>query len=387
VFSVARRNNGEGTIRYDRERKRWEARITTEIIDGRQVRKKLTAKSKDELLEHLKQARKAVDEGLPAPDRRETVAKFLDGWLEHLAHTDRSSATVVNYTNVVNYYVTPKLGRVKLTELAPRHVEKMQRDILADGKSARTARLSRSVLRAALRHAERHGLVSRNAAALAEPVKAEHHEKETMTAAQVTKLFAAAAGGRDECALVLLVTLGLRRSELLGLQWSDVNAKAGTVRISRALKRTPAGLEVSETKTGGSERTLQLVPLAVKALKSHKARQAEQRIKAGEHWTDGNWIFTHAWGGPIDPDNFRHRFVALCDKAGIGHWSPHAARHTAGSLMFEHGADLKVVSQALGHSSIRVTADVYAHLLPERSGEAAAAMARALAPKRRVAKA
>jgi integrase len=382
---VARRNNGEGTIRYDRERKRWEARITTEIIDGKQRRKKLTAKNKDDLLDQLKQARAAVDSGLPAPDRRETVGKFLDGWLEHLAHTDRSSATVVNYTNVINYYVTPKIGRVKLTELAPRHVEKMQRDILADGKSARTARLSRSVLRAALRHAERHGLVGRNAAALAEPVKAEHSEKKTMTVAQVNKLFAAAAGGREEAAVVLLVTLGLRRSELLALKWSDVNAKAGTVRISRALKRTPDGLEVSATKTYRSERTVQLPTIAVKALRAQRARQAEQRLAAGDHWTDGDWIFTSGWGTPIDPDNFRHRFVAVCEKAGIGHWSPHGGRHTAGSLMFENGADLKVVAEALGHSSIRVTADIYAHLLPERSGEAAAAMNRALRPARRAA--
>jgi integrase len=89
-------------------------------------------------------------------------------------------------------------------------------------------------------------------------------------------------------------------------------------------------------------------------------------------------VFTNGWGGPLDPDNFRNRFVEHCENAGIGRWSPHAARHTAGSLMFEHGADLKIVSEALGHSSIRVTADVYAHLLRERSGEAARAITRAL---------
>ena len=96
------------------------------------------------------------------------------------------------------------------------------------------------------------------------------------------------------------------------------------------------------------------------------------------NWVGGDWLLTNGWGGPLDPDNFRHRFVELCEQAGIGRWTPHDARHTAGSLMFEHGAELKVVSASLGHSSIRVTADVYAHLLPKRSGEAAAAMERAL---------
>ncbi len=379
---MARRNNGEGTIRYDRERKRWEARITVDIVDGQAVRKKVTAKGKDELLERLKDARRAIDAGLPAPDRRETVGHFLEEWLEHLEHTERSPATVQNYKDMTAYYIAPKVGRVKLTDLAPRHVEKMQRDIVKDGKSPRTARLARSVVRAALRKAERDGLVARNVAALAEPVKADHREKQSMTVEQVKQLIATAEGTRDEAPMVLLLTLGLRRGELLGLKWSDIDLKAGTIRVSRALKRTDHGLEASDTKTTRSQRTLHLAPIAVTALKAHRKGQAEERLRAGEHWVGDDWLFTNAWGGPIDPDNFRHRFVALCDDAGIGHWSPHAARHTAGSLMFEHGADLKVVSEALGHSSIRVTADVYAHLLPERSGEAARAITRALAVRK-----
>ena len=375
---MARRRNGEGTIYRNEARDRYEAQITVDIVDGRPVRKKVTGKTEKELLARLKEAQRALDDGLPLPDRRETVARFLDGWLEHLAHTERSPATVQNYRDIVKCYISPKMGRVKLAELAPRHVEKMQRDILKDGKSPRTARLSRSVLRAALRHAERHGIVARNAAALSEPVKSEHNEKQAMTVAQIRKLLAAANGTRDEAAIVLLVTLGLRRGELLGLKWSDVNLKARTIRVSRALKRGPDGLEASDTKTARSARTLQLPPLAVQALKSQRVRQAQDRMKAGEHWHNDDWIIATAWGAPLDPDNFRHRFIALCDKAKIGHWSPHAARHTAGSLMFEHGADLKVVSEALGHSSIRVTADVYAHLLPERSGEAARAIEKAL---------
>jgi integrase len=374
----ARRRNGEGTIYFDKSRGRWEAQITIEVTDGKVTRKKITAKSEPELLKRLKEAQRAIEDGLPAPDRRESVSRFLEQWLEHLEQTERSPATIQNYRDVVKNYIAPKVGRVKLAELAPRHVEKMQRDILKDGKSPRTARLSRSVLRAALRHAERHGLVGRNAAALSEPVKSEHNEKQAMTVAQIKKLLAAAKGTRDEAAIVLLVTLGLRRGELLGLKWSDVNLKVRTIRVNRALKRGPDGLEASETKTARSARTLQLPPISIQALKAQRLRQAQDRIAAGEHWVGDDWVITTAWGGPIDPDNFRHRLLAVCDKAKIGHWSPHAARHTAGSLMFEHGADLKVVSEALGHSSIRVTADVYAHLLPERSGEAARAIEKAL---------
>ena len=104
------------------------------------------------------------------------------GWLEHLQHTERSPATVTNYRDIVNYYIVPRIGRVKLTELAPRHVEKMQRDILTAGKSARTA------------------------AALAEPVTADHREKQSMSVDQIRKLLKAASGKKDEAAVVMLVT-------------------------------------------------------------------------------------------------------------------------------------------------------------------------------------
>ena len=197
------------------------------------------------------------------------------------------------------------------------------------------------------------GSLVRNAAALAEPVKADHVEKEALTVEQVHALLSAAEGTRDEAPIVVLMMLGLRRGELLGLQWSDVDFRHGTLRIRRALKRGTRGLEVSEVKTQRSARTLHLPQRVSDVLKAHRTRQKEERLRAGEHWAGDDWVFTNAWGGPIDPDNFRHRFTALCEQAGIGHWSPHSLRHTAGSLMFEHGADLKVVSETLGHSSIR----------------------------------
>jgi len=377
---MTRRNNGEGTVTYNAERKRWEGRVTLGFdADGKQLRKKVTGRTKGECVARLKEAQRSVDVGLPVTDRSSTVGAFLAEWLDHIAHTDRSSATVETYRDIVRTYIAPRIGRVKLADLKPAHVERLQRDILKDGKSARTARASRSVLRAALRHAERHGLVQRNAAALSEPVKQEHTEKRSMTPQQIKKLFATVEGTRDEAAVVLLCTGGMRRAELLGLQWSDVDLNKGTVRIVRALKRTPNGLELDDVKTAKSRRTLIVPPITVETLRRHKARQNEDRMRAGEHWTGGNFVIATAWGSPIDLDNLTHRFIAACEAAKIGKWTPHDARHSVGSLMIDSGADLRDVSEYLGHSSIRVTADIYLHRLPGRNSEAAAAFARALA--------
>ena len=141
---MARRNAGEGTIRFDRERKRWEARLTVGVVDGKLVRKKLTAKTKDQLLDRLKEARGAVDCGLAAPDRRETVGRFLDGWLEHLEHTERSPATVTNYSDIVKYLHRAAGRPVEAhgTRAAARREDATQHP-RRPGKSARTAGLSR----------------------------------------------------------------------------------------------------------------------------------------------------------------------------------------------------------------------------------------------------
>jgi integrase len=375
---MARRENGAGTIRYDHERKRWEARITVEMSGRNARRKKMTAKTKPELLERLKEATRALDDGLPVANRQQTVAAFLRDWLEHVTYTDRSVSTVDSYNEITRNYVVPYVGRIKLGKLEPRHVEKMQRDILKNGKSPRTARSARAVLRTALRHAERHGLVQRNVAALAEPVAAVHGEKKSMTAKQVRTLINSVRGTRDGAAITVLCTTGLRRAELLGLKWSDVDLKKGMITVQRGLQRTSAGMAASDLKTARSRRTVQIPPVTLETLKVHRRRQNEDRMRAGEHWAGDDWVFTTTWGSPLDPDNLSHRFVDACEAAKIGRWTCHDARHTVGSLMFANGADLRVVSEHLGHASIRTTSDVYVHQMPEKSGEAVAAITRAL---------
>ena len=201
-----------------------------------------------------------------------------------------------------------------------------------------------------------------------------------MTVAQVRKLLAAAAGTRDEAAdRVARHARAPARRTARPPMVATSTSKQNTLRVRRALKRTDDGLEASATKTARSQRTLQLSPLAVDALKAHKARQAEERLQAGEHWVGGDWLFTNGWGGPDRPRQLPAPVHRPCDRGGIGHWTPHAARHTAGRSCSNMAPTSKSCPSTLGHSSIRVTADVYAHLLPERSGEAVDALTRALA--------
>ncbi|MEO6651202.1 MAG: site-specific integrase [Ilumatobacteraceae bacterium] len=149
------------------------------------------------------------------------------------------------------------------------------------------------------------------------------------------------------------------------------------------MKRIPgAGLVLEDVKTAGSRRTVYLPDNVGGALRAHRARQAAERLLAGPEWEAKplgvDLVFRTPFGTAMDPANFRHACYAVTEAAGLGQWSPHELRHSAASLLIAMGVPLKVVSETLGHSSIRVTADVYGHLLEPARQEAAEAMNRAL---------
>ena len=186
---------------------------------------------------------------------------------------------------------------------------------------------------------------------------------------------------------MLALAYGMRRGEVLGLHWSAMDWKAGTLGVTHGVKRVKdrdassgrrTRLVVSELKTPKSRRTLSLTPEMVARFRQHRARQAATQMAAGTLWQDHGLIFASEIGTPMDPDNFSHSFVRLCERAGLGHWHPHELRHSGASLMLAQGTPLHVVSEVLGHASIAITKDVYGHLLEGDKRAAAESMTRAL---------
>jgi len=283
-------------------------------------------------------------------------------------------------------YVLPHIGRVRLDQLAPSHVRTMLTRLRAEGLSPNTVRLARSTLRRALRTAEVDGLISRNPAALVDGVKiTQRKEGRTLTPEQARALLRAADGTEIHALVVVLLSLGLRKGEALALSWADLDldARPGLLTVRRALKKDASGaVYADEPKTKGSRRTVHLPEPVVDVLRQHRVRQAEQRLAFGEGW-GGKWatldlVFTSSIGTPLDPDRVNRDVQRLTDLAGLGRWTPHELRHSAASILLAQGVPLKVVSETLGHSSIRVTADVYGHLMEPAKAEAAEAMTSAL---------
>jgi len=388
---VGKRGNGEGTIRHNVTRARWEARVTVGTNpDGQPIRRMVTAATRREVSARLDELRRADIEGRTLARRDLTVARFLDQWLTDVLPGSVSAATESNYATVVALYIRPHLGRKRLRTLQARDVTRMLRDLEAAGLAPNTRRLARSVLRRTLRWAEVEGFVARNVAALADGVKLATPEGRSLTPHQARTLLTYLDGHRLEAAFTVALALGLRRGELLGLAWSDIDLDATPPRltVARSLKRLrpapgqPSRLVLDDTKTRQSRRTVHLPGPAASALRAHRRRQVTERLAAGDLWTEhplgADLVFRTEAGTAVDPDNFRNVCYKVTVAAGVGRWSPHALRHSAASILLAQGVPLKLVSETLGHSSIRVTADVYTHLMEPARTEVADAMTAAL---------
>lgn len=381
-----RRGQGEDSIYKDGDR--WRGAVSLGYgPDGKRVRKKVSGLTREEVAKKLRQLRDQLDAGLPVPDDRLSVGAFLDRWLSVNLPGHVAPSTLDDYADTVRLHLGPGLGRKKLTKLTVSDCDLLWKAKRDAGYSTNSVRIMRTVLRKALGQAEREGLVARNVAALSAAPRVVAKEGRTLTPEQARTLLAAVRGERKEALVTIMLAYGLRRGEALGLRWDRLDWTAGTLLVSHSVKRIkerdPAAgrrtcLVVSELKTRRSRRTLYLTPQLVDLLRRHRARQAEERLVAGEAWQDHGLIFPSEVGTPLDPDNFSHRLSALCRRAGLGHWHPHELRHSGASLMLAQGTPLHVVSEVLGHTSIAITKDVYGHLMEGDRRSAAEAMSRAL---------
>lgn len=331
-MATRRRGSGEGSI-YQRDEGTWTGAIDFGWVDGKRRRKVVYGTTQSEVVSKLKKLHTQLDAGLPLPDDQITVSELMERWLSDVVVDRVSPNTVSNYRAVATRHIIPTLGRTRLAKLTPFDVQRLMRSKLDSGLSPRTVRLIRGVLVQAIGQAERWGLVGRNVAALTDGPRLSQKEGRALTPLQARQLLEASEGHRLEACFVLMLALGLRRGEALGLPWKSVDLKRGVIKINQALKRENGSLLLGEVKTRGSRRSMNLPVPLIQILRNHQARQADQKALIGEGWQDNGLVFTTSLGTPIDPDNFRHYFSALTRKAGLGHWHPHELRHSAASIM------------------------------------------------------
>jgi integrase len=227
------------------------------------------------------------------------------------------------------------------------------------------------MLHKALDHAVRWGLVPRNVCDAVSLPKKTRHEMQPLTEKQARQLLIAARGHSLEGLLTLAVTTGMRSGELLALKWQDINFDTGSLHIRRTMGYISGrGYLEFEPKTSRSRRKIVLPPFVCEALKQHRTRQLEARLKAGDRWQDRDLVFCNIYGGYLDPAHLRQRFDKLLKEADLPDVRFHDLRHSAATILLSMGVPAKVVQEILGHSQISMTMDIYSHVLPDMQQEA-----------------
>jgi integrase len=288
----------------------------------------------------------------------------------------------------VELHVIPSLGKITLRRLRPHHLERLYDEKLdpQNGKrplAPKTVLEIHLIIRNALNHAVRRGIVTRNVALVAHAPKVRSIpkvEQQAWTAPELQTFLREAAGHRLFPALWLLANTGLRRRELLGLQWDDVDLDGAILSINRGLVSVGYELHESRGKTSNSRRAIDLDCTTVEVLSAWKTWQAAERTAAGIE--PAGWVFVDIDGNPIHPHSISQAFERLVARAGVPKIRLHDVRHTHGTLLIKAGVPVKVVSERLGHGNPTFTIDTYQHVLPGMQSEAASVFEKLIAGSR-----
>jgi integrase len=356
-----RRGKGEGSIFYREDRKRWVAQIKLE--DGKL--KTRSAKTQREASVQLKQMQRELEQGTLATGPHQTIGQFLEHWLERVHKPTIRESSYVRYRTILNQHLLPGLGSLQLQRLTPEHIEALYKRKQEEGLSARTIRTIHVVLHRALETAIRRRYIARNVCDDVSLPRLSRHEIQPLTSEQAHTLLAAAQGHRLECLLAVALATGMRRGELLALRWQDVDFEQNSLYVRHTVNLFERrGYIETEPKTQSSRRSIILPSFVIEALKRHRVRQAEARLKAGFAWEDHGLVFCNTYGRYTDPASLRRLFKGLLKQAGLPDMRFHDLRHSAATILLSMGVPAKVIQELLGHSQISMTLGTYSHVLP-----------------------
>ena len=311
-----------------------------------------------------------------------TVAAFLEEWLASARASVRPS-THATYTTLCRTHVAPAVGTMPLQQLSGSRLNKLYGDLLEagrrDGKgglSIRTVRHVHTTIHTALGEAVRWGRVYRNVADLATPPRQRTKKRPaTWTAEELRAFLEQVRDDRLYAFYHLAGSTGMRRGEVAGLTWRDVDLAAGRLSVSQTVISVNYEIMFSAAKTGAGARSIALDPGTVGVLRHHRKAQLEERLALGGYAEDHDLVFCELDGSPLHPSNLSKRFDRLVRASGLPRLRFHDLRHTHATLALRAGVHPKIVSERLGHADIAITLNTYSHAIPAMQEEAAAKVA------------
>jgi integrase len=309
-----------------------------------------------------------------APDKT-TVADYLRGQWLPVVQTRLRPGTWVEYRSKAETHLIPAIGQVPLQQLTTAMLNALYKELLARGIGPRTVQYVHATIRKALNDAVRWGLLVRNPAYHAAAPTPRRTELRTWTADELRHFLACVRDDRLYAAWWLAALTGMRRGEVLGLRWVDLDLDGGWLSVRHTLIVVDNHIQVSKPKTARGRRRIALDPETITALRTHHTAQAAERLAAGPAWPNNNLVFTRQDGAPLHPEYVRRLFDRRVHRAGLPRIRFHDLRHTHATLALQAGVHPKVVSERLGHATVAMTLDVYSHAIPALQQDAATTIA------------
>lgn len=366
--SISKRVRPNGAVRY-----RAIVDLGPDLVTGKRRQRYKDCITRRAAQIALAALKREVDQGTAVDRSPQTVTDVLAYWLESYAQF-KAPRTYEGYRYTIRTYVEPYLGRIKVQDLRPTQVQSWMTSLRGSGKGQRTVELAHLRLCQALDQAVELGVVARNAARRATVAQTEEKGKEMVTwTAEQARTFLEVATREGVYGPIWLVSLatGMRRGELLGLRWADVDVEHEVLRVRQSVGLLKGAGVIGDLKSRSAQHDIPVEPEVIAALEKHREGQNKQKASLGDAYQDHGLAFASAVGTPINPNNLLRDYYSLLIAAGVPRIRIHDQRHTHVTLALASGANIKAISRRIGHANTSLTLDVYAHVLPEQHTEVA----------------
>jgi integrase len=369
-----------GSIR-SKGKNSWQIQIYTGLgPDGKHRRHFETIRGrKGDAQRRLTELLTSLDKGVYTPPGKLTVADLLNQFLQGYVKTNCSIRTLDATQSIAERHLIPYLGHILLRQLTPQAIQAYYGKA-CEKLSAKSVLYHHRILKQALKYAVRQGYLGRNPCDLVDPPKPRQKPMRTLTPEELEALLKAAADNQFYPVIYTAVSTGLRQAELLGLRWRDIDLDLQSISVCQVLYKRRGICEFKEPKTEHSRRRVSMTPKLAAFLKEYKAERESLSLHLGRLPRLDDLVFASVEGKPIDPGVLSHNFARIVRRAGLENVRFHDLRHTFASLMLLRGAKPKVISEALGHSSVAFTMDVYSHIIEGMQSDAMALLDEVLPP-------
>lgn len=357
---------GGGTIRQ-RSDGRWEARYTVgrDPGTGKQIQKSVYGSTQAECRKKLAQAVADIDKGVFQTPDKITVSAWLEEWMDTFCKDKIKPLTFQTYQGVIRNHIIPHIGALQVQQVKGLHIQKLYNTMTKAGLSGKTVKNVSAVLHKAFSVAVKQGIIIANPVDGAELPKVEKHEITPLADDEIPLFLTAIDGSPFRNAFALCLFAGLREGECLGLSWGQVDFERGRITINQQLqkeKNRNAKYYIAPYTKSDKPRTIEPPPIAFQYLRAERAKQSENRLKAGTAWNNPDGlVFTDESGKHYAIHTFYRRFKAIAASIGRPDARPHDLRHTAATVAIASGADVKSVQDMLGHATASFTLSTYCH--------------------------